>query len=383
MNRQFPLFPEAASTVAGDVDLLFVIWSVISAFFTVLIAVLIIYFMARYRRRHPEEVGATERAALWLEIGWSVIPLAIMLFMFVWGTKVFFNIYRPPADAVRYSGVGKQWMWKFQHPTGQREINTLHVPVGLPIRMDLQSEDVIHSFYVPAFRVKQDAIPGRVTSVWFQATRPGVYHLFCAEYCGGEHSKMVGSVVVLEPREYENWLAGATTGQTMAESGAALFNSLACVTCHRTAEDAPAGALVRGPSLEGVYGNQVKLADGRTVIADDEYLRESILNPQAKLVAGWDPVMPTFQGQLTEEQLSQLIAYVRSLGGTGSAAAGGTGGPASGAADTAGGEMDAPTPQTPGDSTGPVGSQEGPPRSSGGAGGSDGSDRSDGSDGSN
>src|SRR5215213_5444588 len=218
MKQQFPLFPEAASTVARDVDLLFIVWSVISVFFTVLIAALIIYFMARYRRRHPEEVGQAERAAMWLEVGWSVIPLIIMLAMFVWGTKVFFNIYRAPKDAVRYSGVGKQWMWKFQHPTGQREINTLHIPVGLPIRMDLQSEDVIHSFYVPSFRVKQDAVPGRVTSVWFEATRPGVYHLFCTEYCGGEHSKMVGSVVVLEPREYENWLAGATTGQTMAAS---------------------------------------------------------------------------------------------------------------------------------------------------------------------
>jgi cytochrome c oxidase subunit 2 len=226
---------------------------------------------------------------------------------------------------------------------------------------------------VPAFRVKQDAIPGRLTSVWFQATKPGVYHLFCAEYCGGEHSKMVGSVVVLEPREYENWLAGATTGQTMAESGAALFNSLACVTCHRAGA---AGAIARGPNLEGLYGNQVRLADGRTLIADDEYLRESILNPQAKITAGWEPIMPTFQGQLTEEQLSQLIAYVRSLGGTGSAEAGGTGGPASGPGDTAGGQMDAPTPQTPGASRGPVGSMEGPPRSSGGTGGSDGNDGS-------
>ena len=333
MNQQLPLFPEAASSVAGDVDLLFLIWSVISAFFTVLIASLILYFMARYRRRHAEEVGATERAAMWLEVGWSVIPLVIMLGMFVWGTQVFFKIYRAPKDAVRYSGVGKRWMWKFQHPTGQREINTLHVPVGLPIRVDLQSEDVIHSFFVPAFRVKQDAVPGRVTSVWFQATKPGTYHLFCAEYCGGEHSRMIGSVIVLEPRDYESWLAGATAGQSMAASGAALFESLACVTCHRA--DAPGsiagGRLARGPSLEGLYNSQVQLADGRTVLADDEYLRESIMNPQAKIVAGWTPVMPTFQGQLTEEQISQLIAYVRSLGGTAkagtsSAEASGTGG---------------------------------------------------------
>lgn len=335
MNQQFPLFPEAASTVANDVDLLFLVWSVISLFFTALIAGLIVYFMARYRRRHPEEVGHPERAAMWLEVGWSVIPLVIMLAMFVWGTKVFFQIYRTPEDAVRYSAVGKQWMWKFQHPTGQREINTLHVPVGLPIRMDLQSEDVIHSFFVPAFRVKQDAVPGRVTSVWFEATRPGVYHLFCAEYCGGEHSKMIGSVIVLEPQEYENWLAGAGTGQTMAASGAALFESLACVTCHR---EETAGTIVRGPDLDGLYGSQVQLADGRAVVADDEYIRESILNPQAKLVAGWDPVMPTFQGQVTEEQLSQLIAYVRTLGGTGSAG----GATASGAAAPA--EAESPLP---------------------------------------
>lgn len=351
MKQQFPLFPEAASTVANDVDLLFLVWSVISIFFTVLIAGLIIYFMARYRRRHPEEVGQTERAAMWLEVGWSVIPLVIMLAMFVWGTQVFFKIYRTPKDAVRYSAVGKQWMWKFQHPTGQREINTLHVPVGLPIRMDLQSEDVIHSFFVPAFRVKQDAVPGRVTSVWFEATKPGVYHLFCAEYCGGEHSKMIGSVVVLEPQEYENWLAGAGTGQTMAASGAALFESLACVTCHREGE-AAAGQIARGPSLKGLYGNPVKLADGRTVIADDEYIRESILQPMSKLVAGWDPVMPTFQGQVTEEQLSQLIAYVRSLGGTGSAAAGGTGGPAPAAAQGAApGESSASSPASSSDET--------------------------------
>ncbi len=200
------------------------------------------------------------------------------------------------------------------------------MPTGLPIRIDLQSEDVIHSFFVPAFRVKQDAVPGRDTSVWFEATKPGTYHLFCAEYCGGEHSRMIGSVIVLEPREYESWLAGATAGQSMAASGAALFESLACVTCHRAGTaDAPGsiagGRIARGPSLEGLYNSQVKLADGRTVLADDEYLRESILNPHAKLVAGWAPVMPTFQGQLTEEQLSQLIAYVRSLGGTAAAKA--------------------------------------------------------------
>ncbi|HEX9943476.1 MAG TPA: cytochrome c oxidase subunit II [Thermoanaerobaculia bacterium] len=345
MNSQFPLFPESASTVSGDVDLLFVVWSVISLFFTVLIAGLILYFMVRYRRRHPEDVGANERAAIWLEVGWSVIPLAIMLAMFVWGTRVFFQIYRPPKDTVEFNAIGRQWMWKVQHPGGQREINTLHVPVNQPIEVKLASEDVIHSFYIPAFRVKQDAVPGRYTSVWFQPTRPGVYHLFCAEYCGTEHSRMIGSVIVMEPQAYETWLAGGATGRSLVASGAELFQSLACVTCHRAGAS---GRLARGPALEGLYGSQVKLADGRTVIADDNYLRESILNPTAKLVAGWEPVMPTFQGQVSEEQLTELIAYVRSLGPAGSAPAGGTGGPNAGVTDIAGGQADSNAPQSAG-----------------------------------
>jgi cytochrome c oxidase subunit II len=323
MKSTFPLFPDSASALSGDVDLLFITWCVISIFFSALIAGLILYFMTRYRRRHPEDVGASERTAIWLEIAWSAIPLAIMLAMFAWGTRVFFQIYRPPKDAVEFTAIGKQWMWKIQHPGGQREINALHVPVGQSVEVKLASEDVIHSFYIPAFRVKQDAVPGRYTSVWFRPTKPGTYHLFCAEYCGTEHSRMIGSVIVMEPQEYETWLAGGTVGKSMVASGEDLFQSLACVTCHR----ATAGRVARGPALEGVYGNPVKLADGRTVIADDDYLRESILTPTAKLTAGWDPVMPTFQGQVSEEQITQLIAYIRSLGPVGSAPAGGTGGP--------------------------------------------------------
>jgi cytochrome c oxidase subunit II len=216
---------------------------------------------------------------------------------------------------VVYYGVGKQWMWKFQHPTGQREINTLHVPVGQAIQMKLTSEDVIHSFFVPAFRVKQDALPGRYTSIWFRATKPGTYHLFCAEYCGGEHSKMIGSVIVLEPRDYEAWLAGGQGGQTVTLSGAELFQQLACQTCHgeKGSGAGMAGMAARAPRLAGLYNTEVTLADGRKVIADESYIRESILNPMAKVTAGWQPIMPTLQGQVTEEQLTQLIAYVRSL----------------------------------------------------------------------
>ncbi|HYU35123.1 MAG TPA: cytochrome c oxidase subunit II [Thermoanaerobaculia bacterium] len=312
MKSQLPLFPESASSVSPQVDALFYAWTVISILFTALIAILILYFMARYRRRHEDQVGLPERAPIWLEIGWSAIPLAIALAMFAWGTKVFVQIYRPPSDAVVYYGVGKQWMWKFQHPEGQREINTLHVPVGQAIQMKLTSEDVIHSFFVPAFRVKQDALPGRYTSIWFRPTRPGVYHLFCAEYCGGEHSKMIGSVVVLEPHDYESWLAG---GQPHTLSGAELFAQLACQTCHGEGGSGSgmAGMAARAPRLAGLYNSKVALSDGRSVVADESYIRESILNPMAKVTAGWQPIMPTFQGSVTEEQLTQLISYIRSL----------------------------------------------------------------------
>ena len=327
MANDLPLFPQSASTVSPQVDALFFAWSAVSVFFSLLIAGLIVYFMAKYRRRAPDEVGLPERAPFWLEIAWSAIPLGIMLVMFAWGTRVFVNIYRPPADAIQYYSIGKQWMWKFQHPTGQREINTLHVPVGQPIQVLLQSEDVIHSFFVPAFRVKQDAVPGRSTSVWFQATRPGVYHMFCTEYCGGEHSKMIGSIVAMEPRQYEEWLAGGPAGRSVVASGADLFQQLACHTCHRTGT---AGMAARAPRLEGLFGHPVRLQDGRTLVADENYLRESILNPMAKVVAGWQPIMPTYQGQITEEQLTQLISYVRSLAGEG------------------GGQVDSPEPQTAG-----------------------------------
>ncbi|HEX2643207.1 MAG TPA: cytochrome c oxidase subunit II [Thermoanaerobaculia bacterium] len=343
MSKSLPFFPDAASSVAREVDLLFLSWAVISVFFTLLIAGAIIYFMVKFRRRHEDQVGEPERAALALEIAWSAIPLLICLAMFGWGTRVFFSMYRPPADAVEYWSVGKQWMWKFQHPEGQREINNLHVPVGQSIKLNLQSEDVIHSFYVPAFRVKQDAVPGRQTTVWFRATKPGVYHMFCTEYCGAEHSQMIGSVIVMEQGDYESWLAaGGNTAQPMTASGADLFQSLACSTCHRVQGDQ---RLAQAPNLVGIFGRQQKLSDGRTVIADESYIRESILNPQAKIVAGWQPLMPTFQGQVTEEQLSQLIAYVKSLSGDGGGAAGGG---SNQAGDTAGGQTDAQTPQTAG-----------------------------------
>jgi cytochrome c oxidase subunit 2 len=308
---RFPFIPERASTVAGQVDALYFFLVGVSVFFSILIAVLVIFFAVKYRRsKHP--IPAQIEGSLPLELTWIVIPFILAMVMFVWGATTYFAIQRPPRGALDIYVVGKQWMWKVQHPQGQREINELHVPVGQDVRLTMISQDVIHSFYVPAFRVKMDVLPGRYTTLWFHATKPGRYHLFCAEYCGTLHSGMIGSVVALEPLAYQEWLAGgrrAEGSMTMAESGERLFQSLACDTCHR--ED----TLARGPSLAGLYGSQVRLADGRTIVADDNYLRESILNPRAKIVAGFQPLMPTYQGQVTEEDLVQLVEYIKSLTG--------------------------------------------------------------------
>jgi cytochrome c oxidase subunit 2 len=315
-----PLFPQQASSFASDVDgLLFFIVGV-TAFFAVLVVVLVAVFAVRYRRRHAAEVGTPVHGALVLEITWTIIPLILAMMMFYWGAIVYFEMARPPQHAMEIYTVGKRWMWKFQHVTGQREINELHVPVNTPVKLIIGSEDVIHSVFVPAFRVKMDAVPGKTTTLWFTATKPGRYHLFCTEYCGQKHSGMVGWVEVLEPAAFQTWLAGGPPPTNMAEAGEKLFTDLACVTCHRDADDG------RGPSLLGVFGSQVTLAGGGTVVADEAYLRESIVNPQAKLVAGFQPLMPTFQGLVSEEQLNQLLAYVKSLAaksserGTGAAA---------------------------------------------------------------
>lgn len=308
MWENFPLFPERASTLADQVDAVFAFTVGVTVVFSTLIAALVLYLGLRYRRRHADEIGEREHAAWWLEIAWSVIPLGILLVMFAWGAKVFFFAFRPPANAAEYYVVGKQWMWKTQHPAGNREINELHVPKGQPIKLTLTSEDVIHSFYVPAFRMKMDAIPGRYTSTWFEATKTGEYYLFCAEYCGAEHSRMMGRIVVMEPNDYQDWLTTGGVAPAGLPTGEELFVQKTCSTCHHPDSAATA------PILDGLYGSEVQLVDGSTVTADDAYLRESILDPQAKTVAGYAPVMPTFQGQVSEEEMIQLIQYIKSLG---------------------------------------------------------------------
>jgi cytochrome c oxidase subunit 2 len=302
-----PLFPEQASTMAGRVDALFFFLLAVSTFFSVLIAGLIVFYAVRYRRRDPLSVGEVLHGMMALEIGWTVIPFIISMVIFVWGASVFFAISRPPDDTLNIYVVGKQWMWKFQHLDGQREINELHVPVGRPVKLIMTSEDVIHDVFVPAFRVKADVIPGRYTNLWFQPTRPGRYHLFCAEYCGTRHSGMTGEVIVMEPSEFQAWLSGGAPEGSLASAGAKLFQDLACNTCHRP------DAQGRGPVLEGLFGKTVQLQGGATMTVDEAYVRESILNPTAKVAAGFQPIMPTFQGLVTEEQLLELVEYVKSL----------------------------------------------------------------------
>jgi cytochrome c oxidase subunit II len=309
--KGFSLFPEQASTLAPQVDALFFFLCAITTFFVALIAGLIIVFMVRYRRADPNEVPPDVHGSMALELFWTAVPFGIVMVIFFWGASLYATIRRAPDDAMRINVVGKQWMWKMQHMEGRREIDELHIPIGRPVQVMLTSEDVIHSFYVPAFRTKQDAVPGRYSTTWFEATVPGTYHLFCAEYCGTLHSGMIGRIVAMEPAAFQAWLAGTDTQQdvvlSVADAGRHIFEQQGCASCHA------AGATARGPSLAGLFGSTVTLEGGQRVVADDEYLRESILQPQKRLVAGHQPIMPTYQGLLDEESVMQLIAYLKTL----------------------------------------------------------------------
>jgi cytochrome c oxidase subunit 2 len=308
MDRWIPLFPKQASTLSRSVDRLFLFEIAVAVFFSVLIFGLILVFAIRYRRRSDAERPRAILGDLRLELVWTLIPLGLTMVMFGWGASLYFRATHPPAGAMQITVVAKQWMWKFQHPTGQREIDTLHVPVGQPVELLMTSEDVIHSLFIPAFRVKKDVLPGRYTTLWFQATRPGRYHLFCTQYCGTGHAGMIGWVYALQPADFEAWLGGRRVSlESPVERGRALFQRLGCVTCHIQA------APERCPRLEGLYGKTVKLTTGGTVVADEGYIRESILEPQAKIVAGYQAVMPTYTSQLKEEDVLDLIAYIKSL----------------------------------------------------------------------
>jgi cytochrome c oxidase subunit 2 len=308
MQSWVPFVPDSASTMSWKVDAVYFYLSGVTLFFTLLISAILIFFVIRYRRRTPYEIPRPIAGSHKLETLWTVIPFLISMTIFGWAAKVYFDQSSPPKNAMEVYVVGKQWMWKIQHSTGQREINELHVPIGKKIKLIMTTEDVIHDFFVPAFRVKSDVVPGKYTTLWFEATKTGKFDFYCAEYCGMNHSGMIGSVVVMESREFDNWLSGNTSNTTPAVAGQQLFQTLGCVSCHGAT-----GEGGRGPALNGLFGRETQLVGGQKITADEAYIRESILNPQAQLVDGFGPIMPTFQGQISEDQLVQLLAYIKSL----------------------------------------------------------------------
>ena len=304
-----PLWPSQGSTLAGPVDSLVIFMLSLACLITLGVYVAIIAFTIRYRRRSPDEVPQQTKGSTRLEIIWTAIPSALALVVFFWGANLYFQISRPPDDTMEVYVIGRQWMWKFVHASGREEINELHVPVNTNIKLTMTSQDVIHDVFVPDFRVKADVIPERYTTEWFNATQLGQHHLFCSQYCGTNHAEMLAWVYVLSKADFQNWQGVIPVTGGSGAPGEQLFQSLGCAGCHH-----PDGS-GRGPSLVGVFGSQVHLSDGSTVVADENYIRESVLNPNAKVVAGYEPIMPTFQGQLDADQLLQLVLYIKSLGG--------------------------------------------------------------------
>jgi len=301
-----PIYPPQASAMSGEVDSLALLMLVVSLLIAVGIFLCIVTFCVKYRRRPGNELGQPDHHTTPIEITWTVIPLLLCMIPFVWGARIYLNEAQPPANALEVYVVARQWMWKTEQPGGQEEINTLHVPTGQAVKLTMTSQDVIHSFYVPAFRVKADVLPDRYTTVWFTATQPGSYPLYCAQYCGTDHAAMTGQVTAMTPGDYANWLnTGATAFQSPAAQGRKLFQQYGCVDCHETGH---------GPPLAGLYGQPVLLSDGSTVIADQNYIRQKLLTPSATIPAGYEPIMPSFAGRLSEEDIVSLIAYIQSIG---------------------------------------------------------------------
>jgi cytochrome c oxidase subunit 2 len=301
-----PIAPPQASTSASDIDGLVLFMLLSSMVIAGGIFICITVFVVKYRRRPGRDIGEPARRTLPLEVTWTLIPLVLSVIPFAWGAQIYLHQAQPPSDALEIYVVARQWMWKAEQPGGQQEIGAVHVPVGRAVKLTMTSQDVIHSFYVPAFRLKADVLPGRYTTLWFQATEPGEYRLYCSQYCGTDHASMLGTVTVMAPSDFAAWLtSGATATNSPAAQGRKLFQQFSCIDCHETG---------RAPRLEGVYGQPVLLNDGSVVMADDSYLRESILSPGVKVVNGYLPIMPSFAGQLTEDDLVQILTYLKSIG---------------------------------------------------------------------
>jgi cytochrome c oxidase subunit 2 len=308
VSALFPFQPPAASSISEDVDRLYFVLTGITLFFTVLIFSIIFYFMVKYRRRSNDEIPPETHTSMALELTWTIIPSLICVVLFVWASAVYVRNSRPPASATEIFVIGKQWMWHLQHPEGPREINELHIPVGVPVKVTMTSQDVIHDFYIPAFRVKKDALPGRYTSIWFDPIETGTFHIYCAQYCGTDHAMMIGWVYVMSPKDYAVWLAGGEKTESMTQQGERLFTQFGCNDCHAAETSG------HGPSLAGIYGKPEKLASGETRVVDESLIRQAIVLPNSVHVPGYQEIMPTYQGQLNEDQILQLVAYVKSLG---------------------------------------------------------------------
>src|ERR1700731_1925007 len=300
------LFPREASTIAPYADALYFFLLLITIVGVLLVSALVFGFSIVYRKEKNPVATQVEGSTL-LEATWTIIPLALFLIAFVWGALLYFRIYNPPPNAMNIYIVGKQWMWKAGHPGGQHEINALHVPTGRNVQLTMISQDVFHSFSIPEFRVKREVIPGRYSTVWFNATTPGTYHIFCTQYCGTNHSVMIGEVTALNPDDYQKWTQESTSGMSLAQNGERLFASMGCNACHS------GSAAARGPNLAGVYGSKLQLTNGSQVLVNDAYLRDSILNPSQHITAGYAPIMPTYQGQISEDGLIDLVEYIKSL----------------------------------------------------------------------
>ncbi len=308
MRHFIQIIPEQASTFAGPVDIYFYFLCALLGFLTVAIFAALIIIAIVFRKKEGEERLSHALENPMLEITWTVIPTIILFALFFWGTWLYVEYLEEPDTGLEIDVVAKQWMWKIQHPNGVREVNTLHIPVNQPIKLTMTSQDVLHDFYVPAFRVKQDVVPGRYTKLWFESTKTGTYHLFCAEYCGTEHSLMKGSVIVMEEADYLEWLEGGPK-KSPVEAGEFLFTQRGCITCHSGKEGA------RGPALEGIFGTEGMLNGDIAITIDEEYLRESIMEPGKRIVKGFTPLMPSFKNQLSDEDVMNLVAYIKSLGG--------------------------------------------------------------------
>lgn len=303
------IVPVQGTAYAGEVDqlYLFLIW--LTIFFFLVVAGLVTYFVFKYRRRGPDDVTPDISHNTGLEVVWTLVPLAIVIFIFFWGFRRYMEAQVSPADALEIQVTAKKWVWQFEYPNGTRSLNELHVPLGKPVKLVMTSEDVIHSFFVPTFRIKQDVVPNTYTTLWFDATEPGMHRLLCAEYCGKGHSDMGGKIFVDDEKKYKDWLEnGGDAGKNMplAQFGALLYQSRGCQTCHSLD-----GTRGEGPSFKGIFGHEVKLSDGKSVLVDENYVRESILQPQAKIVAGFEPIMPTFQGMLREREIGALVEFVK------------------------------------------------------------------------